>query len=379
MPLAAKQRSSAPHPGLLASRAENSPPGQNQPPPQTNGISGPPNGTVHWAWRLHSYENRGGPVCSTYFRDSETGLDYAQNRYHRPGEGRFMTPDPYMGSASPADPGSWNRYAYVGGDPVNRIDPFGLCDVIIGGITQSDNPDFGVYAGSHGDIQAYPYAGGTIPGGVFDVATLSPGDVEVQVVIDAIMAAAADPGPINVIAYSGGAGAFAVAYWELPSDVRYRIASVAYFSPGANGYIPTTAFGPNALFLSGSDGVSDAAEVATKSWLPPIETNCDHTQVGCFIAAASQFLDNHTSSPCSSPAVYSRSGGGRALIRGPRVSVRPGFGPYWTGPQAAVEPDPGAAIYPASPSDPKFWDFVNMYFMQLGTGESVSSTINFTF
>jgi hypothetical protein len=25
------------------------------------------------------------------------------------------------------DPGSWNRYAYVGGDPVNRKDPKGLC------------------------------------------------------------------------------------------------------------------------------------------------------------------------------------------------------------------------------------------------------------
>jgi RHS repeat-associated protein len=59
---------------------------------------------------------------ATYFRDSETGLDYAQNRYHQPGMGRFMTPDPYGPSAKLIDPGSWNRYAYVGGDPVNRVD-----------------------------------------------------------------------------------------------------------------------------------------------------------------------------------------------------------------------------------------------------------------
>ena len=26
--------------------------------------------------------------------------------------GRFMTPDPYSGSASAKAPGSWNRYAY---------------------------------------------------------------------------------------------------------------------------------------------------------------------------------------------------------------------------------------------------------------------------
>lgn len=29
-----------------------------------------------------------------YFRDSATGLDYADQRYEQPGVGRFMTPDP---------------------------------------------------------------------------------------------------------------------------------------------------------------------------------------------------------------------------------------------------------------------------------------------
>jgi RHS repeat-associated protein len=60
---------------------------------------------------------------ATYFRDSETGLDYANARYHQPGMGRFMTPDPYGGSRR--DPGSLNRYAYVGGDPINRSDSGG--------------------------------------------------------------------------------------------------------------------------------------------------------------------------------------------------------------------------------------------------------------
>ena len=50
-----------------------------------------------------------------YFRDAATGLDYADQRYHQPGGGRFMTPDPYGGSAKVTDPGSWNKYAYVGG------------------------------------------------------------------------------------------------------------------------------------------------------------------------------------------------------------------------------------------------------------------------
>jgi RHS repeat-associated protein len=64
-----------------------------------------------------------------YLRDSETGLDYAVNRYHQPGMGRFLTADPYQanggGNGNPKDPGSWNRYAYTGADPINRVDVTG--------------------------------------------------------------------------------------------------------------------------------------------------------------------------------------------------------------------------------------------------------------
>ena len=67
-----------------------------------------------------------GEKFTGYFRDAETGNDYAVNRYATPGMGRFITPDRGMGGAKPADPGSWNKYAYVGGDPINRVDRQGL-------------------------------------------------------------------------------------------------------------------------------------------------------------------------------------------------------------------------------------------------------------
>jgi RHS repeat-associated protein len=60
-----------------------------------------------------------------YYRDAATGLDYADQRYEQPGVGRFMTADPAASSAKVTDPGSWNRYAYVGGDPINFLDPRG--------------------------------------------------------------------------------------------------------------------------------------------------------------------------------------------------------------------------------------------------------------
>ena len=63
---------------------------------------------------------------ATYTRDSATGLDYADQRYYDNLRGRFTSPDRYVASSGPKDPGSWNRYSYVASDPVNLNDPRGL-------------------------------------------------------------------------------------------------------------------------------------------------------------------------------------------------------------------------------------------------------------
>jgi RHS repeat-associated protein len=92
---------------------------------------------------------------ATYWADSATGLDYANNRYYSNSYGRFMTPDPYRSSAGPADPQSWNRYAYTRGDPVNRIDPGGTCDTSTDGdysVTVCDDDPFAGFWESMGSI-----------------------------------------------------------------------------------------------------------------------------------------------------------------------------------------------------------------------------------
>jgi len=68
----------------------------------------------------------GGNVWATYQPSSVSGTMYAMNREYSAAYGRFLTPDPYMASGEVADPGSWNRYAYTQGDPVNYTDPSGL-------------------------------------------------------------------------------------------------------------------------------------------------------------------------------------------------------------------------------------------------------------
>lgn len=66
-------------------------------------------------WKFTSYE-----------RDSESGLNYAINRYQSGRLGRFMSPDPYAGSADISNPQSMNRYGYVNNDPMDYLDILGL-------------------------------------------------------------------------------------------------------------------------------------------------------------------------------------------------------------------------------------------------------------
>jgi RHS repeat-associated protein len=54
-------------------------------------------------------------------------------REHTPVQGRWLSPDPSgLAAVNPADPQSWNRYAYVGNRPLNSVDALGLFDPVCG-------------------------------------------------------------------------------------------------------------------------------------------------------------------------------------------------------------------------------------------------------
>ncbi|MGH9932192.1 MAG: RHS repeat-associated core domain-containing protein [Pyrinomonadaceae bacterium] len=63
---------------------------------------------------------------TSYERDAN-GSDEAMFRRYTRGHSRFDQPDPYDGSYDFSNPQSLNRYAYVQNDPVNFVDPSGLC------------------------------------------------------------------------------------------------------------------------------------------------------------------------------------------------------------------------------------------------------------
>jgi RHS repeat-associated protein len=61
-----------------------------------------------------------------YEKDGETGLNFAQARYHSPRQGRFTSPDQPLVDQWQNNPQSWNLYAYVRNNPLNSVDPFGM-------------------------------------------------------------------------------------------------------------------------------------------------------------------------------------------------------------------------------------------------------------
>ncbi len=95
-----------------------------------------------------------------YVYDGTASVSLDQ-RFYASAYGRFLTADPFRATTrsvnNPKDPGSWNRYAYTRGDPVNRLDPSGRddcltdnCGLGAGGGDPNCGPDWTTNAGESG-------------------------------------------------------------------------------------------------------------------------------------------------------------------------------------------------------------------------------------
>ena len=255
-----------------------------------------------------SYQQHTAPNSST-----PVGLDYAMNRYYDPARGRFTTPDPSE-SGSIGTPLSWNRYAYVGGDPVNQSDPSGLCSVIVGGLTQTPYTDKTSaqqeFANEVGAISAFPYAGGSQAGGVANIMKQGLGmpTGATLTALQAIAMAAQNSGPISIYAFSGGAQAFSTAWNYLTSDVQNRIKNITYIAPAAASDLQ----GGNGANVRVYGDQADSVNLALRlvNGAEPSNTqffdtgSCGHNANCIFAKYAASLEDNATSCPVGGGSVF---------------------------------------------------------------------------
>jgi RHS repeat-associated protein len=61
-----------------------------------------------------------------YQKDAETSLDFAEARMYENRFGRFTAVDPLLASGKSANPQTFNRFIYVGNNPIITTDPLGL-------------------------------------------------------------------------------------------------------------------------------------------------------------------------------------------------------------------------------------------------------------
>jgi hypothetical protein len=96
-----------------------------------------------------------------------------------------LTPDPSTG-VDFADPGSWNRYGYVAGDPINFYDPGGMarCSAV-GSTTTHPNPDDAMAVYTTWEIQCTSNAGSVFEG-LYVTFPNDPSDRDAQGAMDSL-------------------------------------------------------------------------------------------------------------------------------------------------------------------------------------------------
>lgn len=120
--------------------------------------------------------------------DASSSTEHAMFRQYSSTQGRWLSPDPYMGSYDATDPQSFNRYAYVLNNPLNYVDPWGLDECVTVTLSDSNGKLLsttvsctgsggggGDYGGGGGD---YGGSGGTYgSGGYYGGGGVGPGTV----------------------------------------------------------------------------------------------------------------------------------------------------------------------------------------------------------
>jgi RHS repeat-associated protein len=250
-------------------------------------------------------------------QDTVSGLNDFMYREHTPNQGRWISADPAGRTAvTLTDPQSWNRYAYVNNQPMTKVDSLGLCDVFIAGVKRTpSNPAtiFEDFTNAMGMETVYPYSGGNVIGGVWDVGKANMGfeTEEVKAVVAAINLAANDPGPINIFADSGGASAFATARHYISPQILARINNVTYVDPGALGGAPLPGGNGDTTMLQGKGIINGVVQSPANYPLGVtlVPTPCLH-DLDCVLgdSKSESLIEQKAGNSCSTVRSFTRGG-----------------------------------------------------------------------
>ena len=123
-------------------------------------------------------------------------------------------------------------------------------------------------------------------------------------------ALSSNSGSIDVVAYSGGAQAFADALMQLSPADQARIGVMLYVAPGMFGTIPTLGRPQDVFVVEGQDWTSEVAAFGTviPSSIPSSNVStapCDHTQLACLLQS-SPLAQIKSDGPCHDPKSFYR-------------------------------------------------------------------------
>jgi RHS repeat-associated protein len=266
-------------------------------------------------------------------QDTVSGLDdFMFREYSASQQGRWISPDPAgLAAVDMTNPQSWNRYAYVGNNPLNFIDPLGLCDDVIAGITDTpgDAGSKGLenFANAQGADLAFPYTNSFFGGlGQVFVQGMGGNTAATTVALNSLKSALGDgSGPVNVFTFSGGAQALQNAYDQLSPAEQGRINNIVYISPGSGNPFPIVHGNGSTVILEATGADTFPLKSGGNAPIGGVTFvnvgDCKHDSNCMFLNHANLFTP-YAGTRCNDRKTFSRGDRGTATDRGDTHDAR---------------------------------------------------------